>query len=413
MISGLPTSAPATPRPVVRQWTARSVPGAKFPPCSPSSGKAKPKHFSVEGMAGVALALLCAAAWAVSGEAPAGVPQEEDLRPAILFNQLALAQVLELLGGANATAQEQLDRVSSATGAKLEALREDFLQLRSLLDAVSQSISLHVQRDDVTQEGETAEAESMRRALAQDVELEALEQEWGRTSAELQVLRDEARELQADAGADSADVQKLGMEARERTARIHALEQELQKLRIQVNVTEDSNAVLESQREALLAEENNARSRYVIKEVARAQAAQELKVIGAAKDENLQNISLLAGDVDQLKERLSLSERKRTAVRGAIRLLDTTVKDEQEETRRQGNLHCNLGLLGRRKPTQSSPDRAPPSSHSGVRISTRTAGGGDPKIQSREATAARTAAPPASFELAAERGRGGSPAGEP
>lgn len=54
---------------------------------------------SVEDMAGVALALLCAAAWAVSGEAPAGVPREEDLRPAILFNQLALAQVLDLLGG--------------------------------------------------------------------------------------------------------------------------------------------------------------------------------------------------------------------------------------------------------------------------------------------------------------------------
>ncbi|XP_063613441.1 differentially expressed in FDCP 6 homolog isoform X2 [Penaeus indicus] len=283
-------------------------------------------------MAGVALALLCAAAWAVSGEAPAGVPQEEDLRPAILFNQLALAQVLELLGEANAT-QEQLDRVSSATGAKLDALRKDFLQVRSLLDEMSQSISLHVQRDDVTQEGETAEW--MRIVLTQDVELEAHEQERDRISAELQMLRDEARELQADAGADSVDVQKLEMEARERTARVHALEQELQELRIQVNVTEDSNAVLESQRDALLAEENNARSRYVIKEVARAQAAQELEVLGATKDENQENISLLEGDVDQLKERLTLSERKRTAVREEIRLLDTAVKDEQEETRRQ------------------------------------------------------------------------------
>lgn len=67
------------------------------------------------------------------------------------------------------------------------------------------------------------------------------------------MLRDEARELQADADADSADVQKLETEARERTARIHALEQELQELRVLVNITEDSNAGLASQRDALLA----------------------------------------------------------------------------------------------------------------------------------------------------------------
>lgn len=149
------------------------------------------------------------------------------------------------------------------------------------------------------------------------------------------MLRDEARELQADADADSADVQKLETEARERTARIHALEQELQELRVLVNITEDSNAGLASQRDALLAEENNARGRYVIKKVARAQAAEELEVLGATKDETLRNISRLAGDEDQLKERLSLSEGKRTAIQEEIRLLDTTVKVEQDETRRR------------------------------------------------------------------------------
>ncbi|XP_047488579.1 myosin-6-like isoform X2 [Penaeus chinensis] len=263
MISGLPTSAPATPRPVVRQWTARSVPGAKFPPCSPSSGKAKPKHFSVEGMAGVALALLCAAAWAVSGEAPAGVPQEEDLRPAILFNQLALAQVLELLGGANATAQEQLDRVSSATGAKLEALREDFLQLRSLLDAVSQSISLHVQRDDVTQEDRgtctaisdfleegsqrrARQIERLRRAIPELGSQHAqLEEEIRRFKAERQLLQEQRLHLQASnsqlrEGEEGAQLESLELKARLQNAKDEArhLEEEVRRAQWETRLSE-------------------------------------------------------------------------------------------------------------------------------------------------------------------------------
>ncbi|XP_047488580.1 myosin-6-like isoform X3 [Penaeus chinensis] len=235
MISGLPTSAPATPRPVVRQWTARSVPGAKFPPCSPSSGKAKPKHFSVEGMAGVALALLCAAAWAVSGEAPAGVPQEEDLRPAILFNQLALAQVLELLGGANATAQEQLDRVSSATGAKLEALRED----RGTCTAISDFLEEGSQR-------RARQIERLRRAIPELGSQHAqLEEEIRRFKAERQLLQEQRLHLQASnsqlrEGEEGAQLESLELKARLQNAKDEArhLEEEVRRAQWETRLSE-------------------------------------------------------------------------------------------------------------------------------------------------------------------------------
>lgn len=179
------------------------------------------------------------------------------------------------------------------------------------------------------------EAAWLRRAREQDDELEALEEEQDRASAKLRRLRDEARGLQADISAGSGVVQKLETEARARAARVHALEQELQELRVQVNVTEDSNAALASGSDALLAQENDARGRYVLQEVARAQAEGEVEALGAAKDEVLGNISRLEDDVDRLKERLSLFEGKTTATRGTIRLLDTAVKDELEENRRR------------------------------------------------------------------------------
>ncbi|XP_063613440.1 myosin-6-like isoform X1 [Penaeus indicus] len=210
-------------------------------------------------MAGVALALLCAAAWAVSGEAPAGVPQEEDLRPAILFNQLALAQVLELLGEANAT-QEQLDRVSSATGAKLDALRKDFLQVRSLLDEMSQSISLHVQRDDVTQEDRgtctavlkkgsrhrTRQFDRLHRAIPELRSQRAqLEEEIRRFKAERQLLQEQRLHLQASnsqlrEGEEGAHLESLELKARLQNAKDEArhLEEEVRRAQWETRLSE-------------------------------------------------------------------------------------------------------------------------------------------------------------------------------
>lgn len=121
-----------------------------------------------------------------------------------------------------------------------------------------------------------------------DVELQVLQQERDRASAEVR-LRDEARELKAEASADSDDDQKL-----------EAYAQYPQELRVQVNVTEDSNAAPFSRILALLAEGNDPTGSLCPTGGGENQAAEELETLGATKDEVLGNINWLARE--QLKE---------------------------------------------------------------------------------------------------------------
>lgn len=174
----------------------------------------------------------------------------------------------------------------------------------------------------------------MRRAAAQDGEWEALERRRDQASAEVLRLRQEAREVQADVSATLREIRTRQKEATERAAASDALERENRRLRIDASLAEEANAALASRRGASRAEETEARTRLVLEEAARARVAQELEDLGADMEENLGNVSQLAGDVSQLKERLSHPASERTAVREAIQELEAEVESHLEANAR-------------------------------------------------------------------------------
>lgn len=141
--------------------------------------------------------------------------------------------------------------------------------------------------------------------------------------------------MQADVSATLREIRTRQKEATERAAASDALERENRRLRIDASLAEEANAALASRRGASRAEETEARTRLVLEEAARARVAQELEDLGADMEENLGNVSQLAGDVSQLKERLSHPASERTAVREAIQELEAEVESHLEANARR------------------------------------------------------------------------------
>ncbi|XP_069973817.1 tropomyosin isoform X1 [Penaeus vannamei] len=97
-------------------------------------------------MLGLALLSLCAVGWA------AAAPHDEDLRTSVVFNQLAIAQLLDNVSNisrGDAAVTTQLAQLSRSHTAQTQQLSEGLVQVTSSLEILSQALTSHMQQDDV------------------------------------------------------------------------------------------------------------------------------------------------------------------------------------------------------------------------------------------------------------------------
>ncbi|XP_063609023.1 myosin heavy chain, skeletal muscle-like isoform X2 [Penaeus indicus] len=97
-------------------------------------------------MLGLALLSFCAAGWA------AAAPHDEDLRASVVFNQLAIAQVLENLSNisqGDAAVTTQLAQFSQSQRAQMQQTNDGLARVTSSVDILSKILTSHLQQDDV------------------------------------------------------------------------------------------------------------------------------------------------------------------------------------------------------------------------------------------------------------------------
>ncbi|XP_047488683.1 putative leucine-rich repeat-containing protein DDB_G0290503 [Penaeus chinensis] len=263
---------------------------------------------SLRSKAMLALALLsfCAAGWA------AAAPHDEDLRASVVFNQLAIAQVLDNLSNisqGDAAVTTQLAQLSQSQKAQMQQISDDLTRVTSSVDILSKALTSHLQLDDVINRGTFTPSELVEKVKAQENEMQKLLQRRNQTAAVIRQLEEQSLQLQNEVDLKHQESQQKEDSIAQLNASIQKVKDENQQLLARGSDMEAEEASLQEKIQALKDQVTGKKTMYSQKQAIKDQLDQQLAELESNENEIRQEMAQLDEEIRQLQQ-------KKTAVEG-------------------------------------------------------------------------------------------------
>ncbi|XP_042857028.1 myosin-10-like isoform X2 [Penaeus japonicus] len=253
----------------------------------------------------------CASGWA------AAVPQDEDLQSSIIFNQLAIAQVLDNLknlSNGDATVTTHLDQLSQNQKTQIQQMNEGLARVTSSVDVLSQALTSHLQQDDVINRGTFMPSNLVEKIAAQENEMEALIHQNNQTAATIQQLEEQSLQLQNEADLALQEIQQKDDLISRINGRIRRLRDENLQLAAKGNDTEAREVSLRAEIQALKNQVTQAKARYTQQQAIKTQLDEQVAELESDKTELQQQMSQLDEGNEQLRQRKVAAEGEKKAL---------------------------------------------------------------------------------------------------
>ncbi|XP_047488595.1 protein bicaudal D-like isoform X1 [Penaeus chinensis] len=259
----------------------------------------------------LALALLsfCAAGWA------AAAPRDEDLRASVVFNQLAIAQVLDNLSNisqGDAAVTTQLAQLSQSQKAQMQQTNDGLARVTSSLEILSQALTSHLQQDDVINRGSFMPSEFVERVKAQENEMQQLLQRINQTAAVIQQLEEQSLQLQNEVDLRRHEVQQKEDLTGQLKASIRRVKDENLQILAKGNDAE-GGASLQTKAQALKDELAGEKALHTQKQATKTQLEQQVAQLESASSVIRQELAQLDQDIEQLQQRKTSAEGEKKA----------------------------------------------------------------------------------------------------
>nr|XP_027216616.1 uncharacterized protein LOC113809272 [Penaeus vannamei] len=168
---------PYVPAPSLYKWQQGPqafTPSCRSCQCSAFRNSRTLSFAPSKDMLCLAMLSLCAVGWA------AAAPHEEDLRTSVVFNQLAIAQLLDNVSNisrGDAAVTTQLAQLSRSHTAQTQQLSEGLARVTSSVEILSQALTSHLQQDDVINRGTFMPSDFVEKVKAQEKRMQELAKE--------------------------------------------------------------------------------------------------------------------------------------------------------------------------------------------------------------------------------------------
>ncbi|XP_063609018.1 tropomyosin-2-like isoform X1 [Penaeus indicus] len=255
-------------------------------------------------MLGLALLSFCAAGWA------AAAPHDEDLRASVVFNQLAIAQVLENLSNisqGDAAVTTQLAQFSQSQRAQMQQTNDGLARVTSTLEILSQALTSHLQQDDVINRGTFMPSELVERVKAQENEMQQLLQRINQTAAVIKQLEEQSQQLQNEVDLRRHEVQQKEDLIGQLKASIRRVKDETLQILAKGNDAE-GEASLQAKAQALKDELAGEKALHTQKQATNTRLEQQVAQVESDSDVIRQELAQLDEDIEQLQQRKTSAE---------------------------------------------------------------------------------------------------------
>ncbi|XP_042857029.1 myosin-10-like [Penaeus japonicus] len=299
----------------------------------------------------------CASGWA------AAVPQDEDLQSSIIFNQLAIAQVLDNLknlSNGDATVTTHLEQLSQNQKTQLQQVNEGLARVISSVDLLSQAMTSHLQHDEGINLGTFMPSELMEQVVAEENQIQDLIHQNNQTAATIQQLEEQSLQLQNEVDLALQEIQQKDDLISRINGRIRRLRDENLQLAAKGNDTEAREVSLRAEIQALKNQVTQSKARYTQQQAIKTQLDEQVAELESDKNELQQQMSQLDEGNEQLRQRKVAAEGEKKALlekkanlteakeMGLAKISSLQpVVDELKET--STNLESLIELLSRKK----------------------------------------------------------------
>ncbi|XP_037804929.1 myosin-11-like [Penaeus monodon] len=258
------------------------------------------------------LAICCVTSW-TEAVLPSVGQTENDLRATVVFNQLALAEVLESLRnmshGELATTSH-LDQLARRQDAQLRDLVRGLADINSNVDILSQSLTSHLQQDIFLERDSAAAAQLMETLKAQAKALRDLDRENNQTTAAIRQLGIEVAGVQEQTGLYEREILQLQERIRAARRTVEQLGLENRELWTKANSTEGQTDALRSRIEALKDQEDEGNEALARSEE-KTSLEQEVAALENTKSRLQQEVTRLQEENAQETPRLRAAQAQR------------------------------------------------------------------------------------------------------
>ncbi|XP_069973822.1 tropomyosin isoform X1 [Penaeus vannamei] len=261
-------------------------------------------------MLGLALLSLCAVGWA------SAAPRDEDLRASVVFNQLAIAQLLDNVSNisrGDAAVTTQLAQLSRSHTAQTQQLSEGLARVTSSVDLLSQALTSHLRQDDVINRDTFMPSDFVEKVKAQENELQELLQRNNQTAAVIQQLEGQSLQLQNEVDLRRQEAQQKEDSIGQLKASIRRVKDDTLQLLAKGSDTEAEKASLQAKTQALKDQVAAEKALRPQKQATKSQLDQQVAELESHSKEIRQQMARLDQELEQLEQRKATAEGEKRA----------------------------------------------------------------------------------------------------